>query len=127
MSESNEDKNNNSKKQNDEAFNLIQTIMGEKNLLNMDQQQNFINPQQNQQNSNINKKKSNSNNTNGSSERIQIMNDMKKLIDNNDYESIKKILKESTMIILQSKKGYLIASFKSFFNGSNILSSKSKL
>jgi hypothetical protein len=56
MSESNEDKNNNSKKQNDEAFNLIQTIMGEKNLLNMDQQQNFINPQQNQQNSNINKK-----------------------------------------------------------------------
>ena len=120
MSESNEDKNNNSKKQNDEAFNLIQTIMGEKNLLNMDQQQNFINPQQNQQNSNINKKKSNSNNTNGSSERIQIMNDMKKLIDNNDYESIKKILKESTMIILQSKNKLLNLSFNKYILKNNL-------
>ena len=116
MSESNEDKNINSKKQNNEqTFNLVKTILDEKNKLNKNQQPNFINPLHNQQNSNINKSKSNSNNTNGSITRIQIqiMNDMKNKIDHNDYESIKKLLKES-IFPLQSKNVLLNLSFNKY-------------
>ena len=91
MSESNEDKNTNSKKQNNEqTYNLVQSIMDET---------------KNQQQHNITI--------------MQIMSDMKIKIDNDDYESIKKLLKEST-ITLQSKNNLLNISFNNYNSKNNI-------
>ena len=95
MSESNEDKNTNINKQNnEEKFYLVKAIMDEQNLLN-------------QQNSN-------------STKIIQIMNDMKIKIDNNDYESIKKLLRESSIITLKSKNNLLNFSFNKYISKNNI-------
>ena len=119
MSESSEDKNINTKNQNKEKkYNLVQTVMCDKNLININQQQNFFGPPKNPEKINANKtnSKSNSNNTSGN---INIMQEMKTKILNNDFEEIKKLLKNSSSISQATKNKLLNLSFMKYNSTNN--------
>ena len=118
MSDSNENEKMNSKNlTKDKSYNLLQTLMNEPKLKNINQQTNYINPLQNQQNVNINnniKNQTNSKiNSNNNIGNINIMQIMKTKISNNDYNSIKELLKNSN-ITQQAKNKLLYHSFRKY-------------
>ena len=114
MSNSNEDQNTNSKNTGkEESYNLLQTIIP--NVANINPSQSFINPLQKKQNiHNITKKttipsdQSTSKNNSGN---INIMQEMITKISDNDYNSIKELLNNSSTLTLQAKNKLLKLSF----------------
>ena len=110
MSESKEDKNTSSKnKPKEEKYNLVQSIMDEQNLINITQQQNYPTVSKSTQNPS-----NNNNNLN-----MQIMKEMRTKILNNDYDSIKELLKNSPTITQLSKNHLLNLSFTKYNSTNN--------
>ena len=115
MSDSNDNENKNkSNSSKEESLNLLQNLMHNPLLVNIDQKTNYISHLQNQQNLSINNNvknqansKSNSTHTNGN---INIMNIIMTKISNNDYNSVRELLKNSN-IIQQTKNQLLNFSF----------------
>ena len=112
MSNSNEDQNTTSKNSTKEkGHNLIKSIMGDANLVNINHPQNFGNQSQNQQNININTTPNQSTLKNNN---ITVMQEMKTKISYNDYNSIKELLKNSSTISQQAKNQLLNLSFSKY-------------
>ena len=116
MSNSNEDQNTTSKNSTKEkSYNLVQTLMNNPNLVNINPPQNFGNQSQNQQNININK--STNTTPNQKNNNITVMQEMRTKISNNDYNSIKELLKNSS--ISQTAKNNLLNLSFSKYNLTN--------
>ena len=114
MSDLNTDQNDNSKdSKKEESFNLVESIMSQ-NYSSQHTQQNTSNDVSNKTNS-----KSNSLNNSGNSSSIEIMKEMKSKITNNDYNSIKELLKNSSNLTLQSKNQLLNLSFSEYNKTNN--------
>ena len=115
MSNSNEDQNTNSKNTNKkESHYLIQDLMKDSNLVNINQQQSYTSHLQNQKNLNLKSNTSNQNNTKSNSGNINIMQEMQTKISNNDYKSIKELLKNSSTIKQGDKNKLLNLSFSKY-------------
>ena len=114
MSNSNEDQNTTSKNiDKEKSYNLVQTLIP--NVENINPSQNFINKLQKKQNiNNITKKttipsdQSTSKNNNGN---INIMQEMITKITDNDFNSIKELLNNSSTLTQQAKNKLLKLSF----------------
>ena len=114
MSESNEDKITNSKNK-EKKYNLVQTLMGDQNLININQQQNFSGSSKITENINkIDPKSNSNNNTTGGILIMNILKEMKAKILNNDFEEIKKLLKNSSSITQTTKNKLLNLSFTKY-------------
>ena len=119
MSDLNTDQNDNSKdSKKEESFNLVESIMSQ-NYSSQHTQQNTSNDVSNKTNS-----KSNSLNNSGNSSSIEIMKEMKSKITNNDYNSIKELLKNSSNLTLQSKNQLLNLSFSEYNKTNNKIQRK---
>ena len=125
MSDLNGDQNDNSKnEQKKESFNLVQTIIHDPNFIDINRPQEYLSQSQMQQStsndisSKINSKP-NSLNISGNSSSIEIMKEMISKILNNDYNSIKELLKNSSNLPLQSKNQFLNLSFSEYNKTNN--------
>ena len=118
MNDSNIDKNLNSDPNKEKKYNLVQTIMNSQNLMNINKKQNDSSFLQIQQNINISKKNINQadlkTNSSKNNSNFLIMKEMKTKISNNDYTSIKELLKDSKLISQQSKNQLLSFSFSKY-------------
>ena len=122
MSNLNESQNNNSNNKNKEkSFNLVQTIINDPNLLNLNQQQNYMNHFQNQNNlnNNISNQLNSRTNNNPNTLIMEIMKEMRSKISSNDYTSIKELLKNSSIISQKAKNQLLNLSFNKYNISSN--------
>ena len=113
MSNSNEDQNTTSKNTNKENnYKLIPDVINQSNLVNINQQQSYTIHLQNQLNLSLKNNTSSQNNTKGNI--IPIMQEMQTKISNNDYKSIKELLKNSSTIKQSSKNQLLNLSFSKY-------------
>lgn len=114
MTDLNADQNDNSKdSKKEQSFNLVETIMSQNNS-SQHTQQNTSNDTSNKTNS-----KSNSLNNIGNCSSIEIMKEIKSKIPNNDYNSIKELLKNSSNLTPQSKNNLLNLSFSEYNKTNN--------
>ena len=125
MSDLNVDQNDNSKNaQKKESFNLVQSLINDPNFRDINRPQEYLSQSQTQQStsndiSSKTNSKPNSLNSSGNSSSIEIMKEMKSKIFNNDYNSIKELLKNTSNIPLQSKNQFLNLSFSEYNKTNN--------
>ena len=131
MSDSNSDQNDNSKNSpKKESFNLVQTLIRDPAFINISSPQEYLAQSQTQQStssdiSNKTNSKSNSLNNSGNFSSIEIMKEIKSKISNNDYNSIKELLKNSSnLLTLQSKNQLLNLSFSEYNKTNNKIQRK---
>lgn len=114
MSDLNADQNDNSKdSKKGESYNLVKAVMSQ-NYLEQNAQQSTSSDMSNKTNS-----KSNSLNSSGNFSIVEIMKEMKSKILNNDYNSIKELLKNSSILTPQSKNQLLNISFLEYDKTNN--------